>query len=135
MQVQNLTGPGVQRSKCPLLDSRTRYKYSVETFWNLVIWQKSVIRSSAVTKARVSEMSDQWRVSLYMVMPKNVMKRLTDFILFDVRSPYRPKNFIREDFKRSRTYPCPRSLYESHTALRIKHSRKEQASPGISYEL
>ena len=33
----------------------------------------------------------------------------------------------RDDFKRTLTYPCPRSLDESRTALRIKHLQKEQA--------
>ena len=32
-------------------------------------------------------------------------------------------------------YPCPRSLLESRTALRIKHSQEEHASPGVSGEL
>ena len=29
---------------------------------------------------------------------------------------------FRDDFKRYFTYPCPRSLLECRTALRIKHS-------------
>ena len=46
---------------------------------------KTVIRSSSVTKTRSSEMSDQWRVSLYMIMCQNVMLHLgeSDFIMFD----------------------------------------------------
>ena len=40
MQVPNGTGLGVQRSKRPLLASRTRCKYSMETFRNKVITVK-----------------------------------------------------------------------------------------------
>ena len=36
-------------------------------------------------------------------------------------------NSLRDDFKRSMTYPCLRSLDESRAALRIKHSQEEQA--------
>ena len=48
MQVPNETGPGVQRSKLPLLASRTHRKYSMENCRNLVIRSKLVIRSSSV---------------------------------------------------------------------------------------
>ena len=43
------------------------------------------------------------------------------------RSPYRPYNFLNDDFKRSTRYPCLSSLLESRLALRIKHSYEEQA--------
>ena len=51
---------GVRKRKHPLLASCTRCKYSMETSLNLVI------RSKLVTRSRVGEMSDQWRMSLYM---------------------------------------------------------------------
>ena len=45
----NGTGTSVRRSKRPLLTSRTRCKFSMGTFRNLVIMSKSVIRSCSVT--------------------------------------------------------------------------------------
>ena len=72
MQVPNGTGPGVRRSKRPLLASRT-----VSMFYgnlqNWVIMSKSVIKSSSVISSQIGVMSDQLRVSLYMVMSQNVM--------------------------------------------------------------
>ena len=52
---------------------------------DLVIRSKSVIRSGSVTRARVSEISDQLRVSSYMGMSQNVVYTLGegDFISFD----------------------------------------------------
>ena len=72
MQVPNGTGPGVRRSKRPLLASRTRCN---------VLWKppkfsnrsKSVIKSSSVIGSQIGVMSDQLRVSLYTVMSQNVM--------------------------------------------------------------
>ena len=49
-------------------------------------------------------------------MSCNIRERGTSYCL--VRSPYRPWNFLRDDFKRSLTYPCPRSLLVSRTAPR-----------------
>ena len=43
---------------------------------NLVIRSKSVIKSSSVISSQIGVMSDQLRVSLYMVMSHNVMKHL-----------------------------------------------------------
>ena len=40
---------------------------------NLVIRSKSVIKSSSVISSQIGVMSDQLRVSLYMVMSQNVM--------------------------------------------------------------
>ena len=40
---------------------------------NLVIRSKSVIKSSSVISSQIGVMSDQVRVSLYMVMSQNVM--------------------------------------------------------------
>ena len=40
---------------------------------NLVIRSKSVIKSSSVISTQIGVMSDQLRVSLYMVMSQNVM--------------------------------------------------------------
>ena len=48
-------------------------KCYMETSRNLVIWSKSIIRSNSVTRLRFIEMSDQWRVSQYMVMLQNVV--------------------------------------------------------------
>ena len=85
MQVPNGTGPGVRRSKRPLLASRTRCNilWRLPTFGNKVI--KSVIKPSSVISSQIGVMSDQLRVSLYMVMSKNVMYYLGegDFIMFD----------------------------------------------------
>ena len=52
---------------------------------NLVIRSKSVIKSSSVISSQIDVMSDQLRVSLYMVMSQNVMSHLGkgDFIMFD----------------------------------------------------
>ena len=72
MQVPNGTGPGVQRSKRPLLASRTRCNF-METSEILVVRSKSVIRSSPVISSQIGEISDQLRVSLYMVMSQSVM--------------------------------------------------------------
>ena len=72
MQVPNRTGPGVRRSKRPLYASRTRYNVPWN-LQNLVIRSKSVIKSSSVIRSQIGVMSDQLRVSLYMVMSQNVM--------------------------------------------------------------
>ena len=40
---------------------------------NLVIRSKSLIKSSSVISSQIGVMSDQFRVSLYMVMSQNVM--------------------------------------------------------------
>ena len=61
-----------QRSKRPLLASRTR----CNVLWNLqnlVIRSKSVIKSRSVITSQIGVMSDQFRVTLYMVMSQNVM--------------------------------------------------------------
>ena len=83
MQVPNWVRPGVQRSKCPLFASYTRCKCFIETSRNKVITSKTVIRLSSVTRSRCSEMSDQWRVSLYMIMSQNSIQHLGkgDFIM------------------------------------------------------
>ena len=51
---------------------------------NLVIRSKSVIKSSSVISSQIGVMSDQLRVSMYMVMSQNVMLHLgeSDFIMF-----------------------------------------------------
>ena len=74
MQIPNGTGPGVRRSKSPLLASRTRCNVLWKlTSRNLVIMSKSVIRSSSVISSQIGVMSDQLRGSLYMVMSQSVM--------------------------------------------------------------
>ena len=40
---------------------------------NLVMRSKSVIKSSSVISSQIGVVSDQFRVSLYMVMSQNVM--------------------------------------------------------------
>ena len=52
-----------------------------------------------------------------------------------IRSPYQPLRSVRDDFKRTLTYPCPTSLLESSTALRTKLSLEEQALAYRNYEL
>ena len=63
MQVPNGTGPGFRRSKRPLLVAMFygNLKHSV-------IRSKSVIKSSSVISSEIGVMSDQLRVSFYMVM-------------------------------------------------------------------
>ena len=72
MQVPNGTGPGVRRSKRPLLASRTRCNvlWKPKQFGNK---SKLVLKSSSVINSQIGVMSDQLRVSLYMVMSQNVM--------------------------------------------------------------
>ena len=52
---------------------------------NLVIRSKSVIKSNSVISSQIGVMSDQLRMSLYMVISQDVMKHLgeEDFIMFD----------------------------------------------------
>ena len=71
-QVPNGTGPGVRRSKRPLLASRTRCNVLLKP-QNSVIRSKSVLKSSSVINSQIGVMSDQLRVSLYMVMSQNAM--------------------------------------------------------------
>ena len=57
-------------------------------FGNLPQFGKKVkvgVRSSSVTRSQINEMSNQWRVSLYMVMSQNVMSNLGEgyLIMFD----------------------------------------------------
>ena len=72
-------------------------------------------------------------VSWYCVRLQNVIKhsRERNFVLFD-KIPVSTKTFLNDDFKRSWTHPCSRSLFESLVALKIKHSYEEQA---IKYHL
>ena len=72
MQVPNGTGPGVRRSKRPLLASRTRCNnpWKPPKFGNKV---NIGIKSSSVINSQIGVMSDQLRVSLYMVMSQNVI--------------------------------------------------------------
>ena len=67
MQVPNGTGPGVRMSKRPLLASRTRCNVLTKPpkFGNI---SKSVIRSISVINSQIGVMSEQLRLSLYMVM-------------------------------------------------------------------
>ena len=51
------------------------------------------------------------------------------------KSPYRPQNFLNDDYKRSLTYPCSGSLFESRVTIRIKHPHEEQARSYISCEI
>ena len=73
MHVPNGTGPGVLRSKRPpLLTSRTR----CNVLWKPPKFSKKVKignKVSAVISSQIGVMSDQLRVSLYMVMSQNVM--------------------------------------------------------------
>ena len=72
MQVPNGTGPGVRRSKRPLLASRTVAMF-YGNLQNSVIRSKSVLKSNSVINSQIGVMSDQLRMSLYMVMSQNVM--------------------------------------------------------------
>ena len=72
MQVPNGTGPGVRRSKRPLLASRTR----CNVLWKPPKFGNKVnigIEVHSVINSQIGVMSDQLRVSLYMVMSQNVM--------------------------------------------------------------
>ena len=73
MQVQIGTVPGVRRSKRHLFASRKPLQM---VYWNLSEFGNKVtvgIWSTSVTRSRFSEMSYQWRVSLYMVKANDVM--------------------------------------------------------------
>ena len=72
MQVPNGTGPGVRRSKRPLLASRTRCNvpWKPPKFGNKV---KIGIKVQFGNKFAIGVMSVQLRMSLYMVMSQNVM--------------------------------------------------------------
>ena len=72
MQVPNGTGPGVLRSSvlCWIVAPVAMF---YENLQNLVIRSKSVIKSSSVIRSQIGVMSDQLRVSLYMVMSQNIM--------------------------------------------------------------
>ena len=72
MQVPNGTGPGVGRTKRPLLASRTR----CNVLWKPPKFGNKVKIGNKVqfgNKFAIGVMSDQLRVSLYMVMSQNVM--------------------------------------------------------------
>ena len=73
MQVPNGTRQGIRRSKRPLLASRTHCKCSrnLSEFGNNVKVGTKIQFGNKVTM--FSEMSDQWRVSLYIAMFQNVM--------------------------------------------------------------
>ena len=72
MQVPNGTGPGVRRSKRPLLASRTHCNvlWKPPKFGNKVKIGKKV---QFGISSQIGIMSDQLSVSLYMVMSQNVM--------------------------------------------------------------
>ena len=72
MQIPNETGPGVWRSKRPLLASRTRCNvlWKPQKFGNKV---KIGNKVQLVISSQIGVMSDQLRVSLFMVMSQNVM--------------------------------------------------------------
>ena len=74
MQVQNVTGPGVRRSKRPLLASRTPLQCSMETSRNLVIRSKLVIRSSSVIGSLIGVIFDELGVSLTRGQEKRTRK-------------------------------------------------------------
>ena len=108
------TEPGVRSGKRSLLACHTRFKFSMEITHNR-------LRSSSV-----------WRLRTRMSF--NIRERDTSYCW--VRSPYRPKKFLNDDFKRSARYPCLSSLLESRLALSIKHSYEEQARAyRISWEI
>ena len=69
MQVPNGTGPGVRRSKRPLLASRTR----CNVLWKPAKFGNKVKIGCSVISSQIGVMSDQLRVSLYMVMSQNAM--------------------------------------------------------------
>ena len=119
---QSGTGPGVRRSKRPLLACRTRCICSIETLHNQVkVKFGNKVQISNGQKLVQCPINGgchcMWTSSR---MSCNIRERGTSYCL--VRSPFRPQNFLRDDFKRSLTYPCPRSLLESRIAFRIKHS-------------
>ena len=72
MQVPNGTGPGVRGvNVLSWLAAPVAMFYG--HFQNLAIRSKSVLKSSSVINSQIGVMSNQLRVSLYMVMSKNVM--------------------------------------------------------------
>ena len=72
MQAPNGTGPGVRRISvlCWLAAPVAMFYGNLQ---NSVIRSKSVLKSSSVINTQIGVMSDQLRVSWYMVMSQNVM--------------------------------------------------------------
>ena len=72
MQVPNGTGPGAGGVSvlCWLAAPVAMFHGNLH---NSVIRSKSVLKSSSVINSQIGVMSDQLRVSLYMVMSQNVM--------------------------------------------------------------
>ena len=112
MQVPNWTGPGIQRSKRPLFASRTR----CIVLWNPPKFGNKVkIGNKVQFGNKFANWCNVWSIEgviVYGHVPE-IMKHLGegDFIMFDEISISTIKLF-RDDFKRSMSYPCPRSLDE-----------------------
>ena len=128
MQVPNGTGPGVRRSKRPLLVSRTRCN---------VLWippefgNKVKIGNKVQYGNKFANWSNVWSIEgviVYGHIPECHVTfgrvRLHN-VWWDPHIDH--KNFLRDDFKRSMTYPCLRSVLidESRVALRIIHKRSK----------
>ena len=115
--------PGVRRSKRPLLTCRTRLHMFYGNLAQLGKKSNSVIRYRSVMVKNWWNVLSMEGVTVCGHHPEiscSIREMGTSYCL--VRSPYRPYNFLRDDFKCSLTYPCPRSLLESRIAPRIKHS-------------
>ena len=120
MQVPNGTGPGVRRSKRPLLASRTRCNvlWKPPTFGN-----KVKIGNKVQFGNKFANWCNVWSIECVIVYG-HVPECHVSFRRGRLHNVWWDPNidFLRDDFKRSMTYPCPRSLDESRAALRIKHS-------------
>ena len=104
---------------------------------NLVIKSKSVIKSSRIGN-KFANWCNVWSIECVIVYGHVPECHVTfgrgrlHNVWWDPHIDH--KTSWGDDFKRSMTYPCPRSLDESRAALRIKTFIRG-ASPGIPYEL
>ena len=113
-------GTRCQKGKRSLLACHTRFKFSMETTHN----SEKVKRGIKVMKLVESLIG--WTVAIGQGLECH-LTNCEDTSYYCIRSPYRPSNFLNDDFKRTTRYPCLSSLLESRLALRIKHSHQEQA--------
>ena len=123
--IRTFASPKWNGTRCPdeFPACYTRRKCSIETSYTSI--------KGRVQEKKVTDWYKVWPVegchciwSGYRISLR-IRERGTAYCL--IRSPYRPLNFFNDDFKRSLTFPCSRSLFESRVALRIKHTYKEEA--------
>ena len=84
--------------------------------------------SSSVKRSRIGIKSDWWRIVIEF---GQAIWCNSAFVRGELRpvykTPYRPSNFLNDDFTRFSTHPRSRSPPESRVVLRTKHQHEEQA--------